>query len=178
MRPSYTEVLDFTLPVVQDPELETLIDMRVDQLIRQLSSSSSPQSSIRGHLVVQFSEKKRRKIESGLGWFTRGVKGEEEVCWESWSLEVTLATPKTEIGIFSLERRDGRERWTNKRVERTKVTKAVGSSLQRTAMKILTIVNRDKDHIPPITTSETNPFPYSVELNPRVEGWGRGIGAL
>ena len=46
-------------------------------------------------------------------------------------------------------------------------------------MKIFQIVNKDKEHIPPITTSESNPFPYSVELNPRVEGWGtRGIGIL
>ena len=60
--------------------------------------------------------------------------------------------------------------------ERNKVVKAIGSSLQKTAMKILTIVNRDKEHIPPITTSETNPFPYNIEINPRVEGWGRGMG--
>lgn len=62
-------------------------------------------------------------------------------------------------------------------VERTKVMKAISSTLQKTAMKIITIVNRDKDHIPPITTSETNPFPYHIDLNPRVvEGWGRSIG--
>lgn len=97
IKPSYCEVLDFTLPLVADPELETLIDTRVGQLIRQLSSTSSPKSSVRGKLFVQFFEKKRRKIGAGLGWFTGG-KGEEEVCWERWSLEVTLATPKTEIG--------------------------------------------------------------------------------
>lgn len=63
--------------------------------------------------------------------------------------------------------------------ERTKVMKAIGSSLQKTAMKILTIVNRDKDHIPPITTSETNPFPYTIDINPKVEGtWGRGMGVF
>ena len=54
--------------------------------------------------------------------------------------------------------------------------KAIGSTLQKTAMKIITIVNRDKDHIPPITTSETNPFPYHINLNPKVEGRGRGMG--
>ena len=98
IRPSSIEVLDLTLPLVADPELETLIDTRVGQLIRQLSSTSSPKSSVRGSLVVQFFEKKRRKGGGGLGWFTGGAKGDEEVCWESWCLEVTLATPKTEIG--------------------------------------------------------------------------------
>jgi len=105
IKPSYLEVLDFTLPLVADPELETLIDMRVGQLIRQLSSTSSPKSSVRGSLVVEFFEKKRRKA-AGLGWFTGGAKGDEEVCWESWCLEVTLATPKTEIGrLLRLEYR-------------------------------------------------------------------------
>lgn len=97
IKPSYLEVLDFTLPLVTDPELETLIDTRVGQLIRQLSSTSSPKSSVRGSLVVEFFEKRRRKA-GGLGWFTGGAKGDEEICWESWCLEVTLATPKTEIG--------------------------------------------------------------------------------
>lgn len=48
--------------------------------------------------------------------------------------------------------------------------------LQKAAMKILSIVNRDKDHIPPITTSDANPFPYRIIVNPRQEGWGTRIG--
>ena len=90
-------MLDFTLPLVGDPELETLIETRAGQLVRQLSSTASPRSSVRGNLTVYFYEKKRRKAGGGLGWFT-GVKGEEDVCWEKWSLEVTLATPRTEDG--------------------------------------------------------------------------------
>lgn len=27
-------------------------------------------------------------------------KGEEEVCWEIWTLDVTIATPRTESGKF------------------------------------------------------------------------------
>ena len=57
------------------------------------------------------------------------------------------------------------------------------SSLQKTAMKILAIVSRDKDHIPPITTSETNPFPYRIVVNPKqalaqqgLESYGAGHG--
>ena len=44
---------------------------------------------------MQFFEKKRRK--GGLGWFGGG-KGDEEICWEVWMLEITLATPRTEAG--------------------------------------------------------------------------------
>ncbi len=60
--------------------------------------------------------------------------------------------------------------------EQRKVLRAMETTLHRTALKIVAIVNQHKDHIPPITTSETNPFPYQVILNPRVEGWARGVG--
>ena len=51
-------------------------------------------------------------------------------------------------------------------------------TLQQAAMKIITIVNRDKDHIPPITTSDANPFPYKIILNPQQEeAYGNRFGA-
>lgn len=34
-------------------------------------------------------------------------KGEEEVCWEIWSLDVTIATPRTESGMFFSPTRPG-----------------------------------------------------------------------
>jgi autophagy-related protein 101 len=134
---------------------------------------------------VQFFEKRRRKA-GGLGWFTGGAKQEEEICWEKWRLEVTLATPKTESGecvdtrIYTIHARRPYGGYNTNHfvvnIERTKVTKAMGMTLQRTALKIVGIVNQHKDHIPPITTSEANPFPYQIDLNPRVEGWAKTIG--
>lgn len=49
-------------------------------------------------------------------------------------------------------------------------------SLQKTALKIINIVNRDKDHIPPITTTESNPFPYQILVNPKSDGWSQRMG--
>lgn len=61
--------------------------------------------------------------------------------------------------------------------ERAKVRKAMEAMLLKAAMKIVTTVNMEKDHIPPITTSESNPFPYQIMINPRDNGWGgRGMG--
>lgn len=97
LRPSTIEVLDVTLPFVADPQLETLIDTRVGQLVRQLSSDNSSHE-LRGQIAVQFFEKRRRK-GGGLGWFTSTGKTEEEVCWEIWCLDVTIATPRTEAGM-------------------------------------------------------------------------------
>ncbi|RFU35846.1 hypothetical protein B7463_g451, partial [Scytalidium lignicola] len=152
IRPKTRDVLDITLPVVEDVELETLIEQRTAALVRQLDSSSdmgSRSTGVRALLAVQFFEKKRRKA-----WFT---KGEEEVCWEQWTLDVTLATPRTES-------------------QRAKVRKAMEAMLLKAAMKIVTTVNREKDHIPPITTSETNPFPYQIIANPRGDGWSARMG--
>lgn len=151
IRPKTRDLLDLTLPIVDDAELETLIDQRTSALIRQIDTTSNLSSnSVRGQIAVQFFEKRRRKA-----WFS--TKGEEEICWELWTLDVTLATPRTES-------------------ERVKVRKAMEMMLQKTALKIITIVNRDKDHIPPITTSEANPFPYQIMINPRGEGWGARMG--
>lgn len=60
--------------------------------------------------------------------------------------------------------------------ERAKVRKAMEAMLLKAAMKIVTTVNREKDHIPPITTSEANPFPYQIIINPKGDGWGARMG--
>ncbi|THC95523.1 hypothetical protein EYZ11_004995 [Aspergillus tanneri] len=153
---------DFTLPAINDVDLETLIESRISSLVRQHSSSSSSSASanegaggVRGRIAVEFYEKKRRR--SGMWFGGLAGKGEEEVCWEVWNLDVTIATPRTES-------------------ERAKVRKAMENMLQKAALKILAVVNRDKDHIPPITTSDSNPFPYRIVLNPRTDGWQNGFG--
>jgi autophagy-related protein 101 len=48
-------------------------------------------------------------------------------------------------------------------------------SLQKSALKIIDIVNSDMEHIPPILTTEANPFPYRIIVNPvRGEGGFNG----
>ena len=61
-------------------------------------------------------------------------------------------------------------------LERAKVRKAMEAMLIKAAMKIVTTVNMEKDHIPPITTSEANPFPYQIIINPKGDGWGTRMG--
>lgn len=95
--PRTRDVLDLTLPYVDDDELETMIEQRATALERQLdaerassSSNASGASGARGQIAVQFFEKRRRKA-----WLSRG---EEEVCWECWTVKVTVAEPRTESG--------------------------------------------------------------------------------
>lgn len=180
IRPVTFDVLDFTLPAINDADLETLIESRVSALVRQhLSSAAGGQDGqivgggggVRGRIAVEFYEKKRRRSGHWFGGLTG--KGEEEVCWEIWTLDVTIATPRTESGMYSLWAPSSR---ANLGTERAKVRKAMGNMLQKAALKILSVVNRDEDHIPPITTSDSNPFPYRIVVNPRADGWGNRMG--
>ncbi|KAL7626559.1 hypothetical protein AAE478_003331 [Parahypoxylon ruwenzoriense] len=170
LAPHSREVLDITLPYVEDAELDTMIEKRAAELARELDAershhshphsqvrtniSSSGVSGGRGNIQVQFFEKKRRKA-----WYMRAAYGggDEEVCWECWTVKVTVAEPRTDS-------------------ERAKVRKAMEQTLLTTVMKIVTFVNSHKDHIPPITTSETNPFPYQINVNRKDAGWAARMG--
>ena len=109
--PQTRDVLDLTLPYVADVELETLIEQRTTALVRQLDAERNQphqhpggggpglplaggnNGSGRGQVTVQFFEKRRRKA-----WYN--MRGDEEVCWESWTVKVTVAEPRTESGEF------------------------------------------------------------------------------
>jgi autophagy-related protein 101 len=54
----------------------------------------------------------------------------------------------------------------------------MSKSLQKAAFKIVNIVNQYKDHIPPITTTDQNPFPYQILVNPKPtnDTWGPRMG--
>jgi hypothetical protein len=99
--------LDLTLPAINDADLETLIESRVNALVRQhLSPAAGDQEGtvggggggVRGRIAVEFYEKKRRR--SGMWFGGLAGKGEEEVCWEMWTIDVTIATPRTESGTL------------------------------------------------------------------------------
>ncbi|OTB04952.1 hypothetical protein M426DRAFT_320258 [Hypoxylon sp. CI-4A] len=137
-----------------------MIEKRAAELARELDAERThshqqqqSRSGGRGNISVQFFEKKRRKA-----WYVRAYSGgDEEICWESWTVKVTVAEPRTES-------------------ERAKVRKAMEQTLLTTALKIVTCVNTNKDHIPPITTSESNPFPYQINVNQKDASWAARMG--
>lgn len=103
--PHSREVLDITLPFVDDQELDTMIEKRTAELDRELSAErthaphpaggGAAGGGGRGNISVQFFEKKRRKT-----WYMRAAYGggDEEICWECWTVKVTVAEPRTESG--------------------------------------------------------------------------------
>jgi autophagy-related protein 101 len=152
LQPASHDVLDLTLPYVSEDEVENLIEQRTNTLLRQLdatSTQSSPQyqpKAGRGQVVVQFLEKKRKKT-----WFV--AKADEETVWESWVVDVTLTSARSEPEA------------SRNRIQMEK-------QLQAAAMKIVTIVNKERNHIPPITTNDS-PFPYQILVNTKGDGWSQ-----
>jgi hypothetical protein len=85
-----------------------MIEKRTAELDRELSAerTHAPHSAGgggaggggRGNISVQFFEKKRRKT-----WYMRAAYGggDEEICWECWTVKVTVAEPRTESGKSS-----------------------------------------------------------------------------
>ena len=145
-----------TLPYVSEDDIESLIEQRTNTFIRQLDSASTQQSpqyqpkAGRGQLVLQFLEKKRRK-----GWFV--AKADEETVWENWVIEVTLTSARSEPEAIRNRRQ-------------------MEKQLQAAAMKIVKTVNRERNHIPPITSNDSNPFPYQILVNPKSDSWGQKMG--
>lgn len=154
LQPSTHDILDLTLPYCTDADIATLVDAKTTAFARQLDisspQSSPPQAAGRGQIVVQFLEKKRRK-----GWFV--AKADEETVWENWVIDVSLTAARSES-------------------EASRNRRTMENNLQKAAMRIITIANRDRTHIPPITTNDTNPFPYQILVNPKSDGWGQKMG--
>ncbi|KAK9367645.1 autophagy-related protein [Lipomyces kononenkoae] len=150
------EVLDITYPTVDDSALDSLIDEKLTHLTAVLDTSSqnaanqpysgATQRHRKAQIAVNFFEKKTRKA-----WFS---KSEEEVCWEEWTINILSITPRNET-------------------EKVRVAKSAESQLQTIIMKIIDIVNDNRDHIPPIATTEANPFPYQISIPSETEyTWG------
>lgn len=182
-RPKTHDIFDLTLPAFDDRELDILIEERVAALLRSIeassSSSSSPSSpaiptttSARGQLAVQFHEKRPRRA----GWFS---KAEEKVCWEQWLLNVTIISPRTEAGTSHPDMHFSPRLFMVVLIcatDRAKARRQIEDQLQATVLKIITVVGNEKNHIPPITSNDANPFPYTIVVSPKGETWGARMG--
>lgn len=106
-------------------------------------------------MALFFYEKRLKK-----NWF-QFSKTEEFVCWEQWVITLNLTSPpQTEQGTYVQLWRE--KRGTNDYIEKLRSMKSAEDQFRQCLMKILEIVNESKEHIPSITTTDGNPFPYQV----------------
>ncbi|KAG6328096.1 hypothetical protein ID866_10492, partial [Astraeus odoratus] len=86
VKPQTFEVLDVTVPGVSDPEMEQLINDKVETFWKAIENGSNK----RGQILVTLSEKRPKK-----SWFQVYV-GEEDVPWEQWVVNAEMRQPKTD----------------------------------------------------------------------------------
>ncbi len=114
--PQTREVLDLTLPYVADAERETMIDQRTSALVppaRGRAHSTICSIQDLGLVVVMAVDGGRflcSSSRSGAARLRTTSEAKEEICWEQWTVKVTVAEPRTESGKSG----NMEERW-NKR---------------------------------------------------------------
>jgi autophagy-related protein 101 len=119
--------------------------------------------------AVEFYERRPKKA-----WFS---KAEEKVCWEQWVLNVTLVTIKTDSGRITFHPTASEEVPTDFfPPDRARARASLEHQLQKAVLEIITTASLRKDHIPPITTNDLNPFPYQIVVSPKGETWGARMG--
>jgi hypothetical protein len=113
------------------------------QHVQKLAQGGSGGSPLTGYthpptrlqLAVLFFEKRPRKA-----WFG---KTDADVCWEQWVLTTTVTWPQTD-----------RERSQERAVSSAQLRRVLGEIIAR--------CEEHREHVPIITTSEVNPFPFQV----------------
>ncbi|CEG77762.1 hypothetical protein RMATCC62417_12458 [Rhizopus microsporus] len=144
--PRELRVLNTTVSITDSQEVETLIEQKIAEFLQNTNSSQIKQ----GKLAVLFYEKRLKK-----NWF-HFTKGEEFVCWEQWNITLHLSPSPLEQ-------------------DKPKATRWMENQLSQCLLTILKIVNEHKEHIPSITTTEGNPFPYQIAIQSQTESWGTMI---
>ncbi|CAK1366341.1 hypothetical protein CB0940_09253 [Cercospora beticola] len=161
--PSTHELLDLTLPFVSQPDIEALIETRTTTLLRHLDTSSSSSSSRNQHtfltLTLQFLERKRRRT-----WFLQ--KPDEETPWETWNLNITV--------LPNNSRSSGLSNTPSNDYSYNQTRQIMSHELEKATWQVLEIANQQRNHIPPITTNESNPFPYDLKIKVAGSG-GKGM---
>ncbi|KAJ7612175.1 autophagy-related protein [Roridomyces roridus] len=138
VKPQTFEVLDVTMPGVSDPEMETLVNDKVEAFWRGVENGASK----RGQITVTFSEKRPKK-----SWF-QVYMGEEDVPWEQWIINAELRQPKS-----------GHDRQQFLNTLGATLTKAVQTMVTHT------LSDKGRSAVPPITNAAgISPFPLRIAV--------------
>ncbi|EPS99433.1 hypothetical protein FOMPIDRAFT_1030931 [Fomitopsis schrenkii] len=84
VKPQTFEVLDVTMPGVDDPEIRQLVDSKVEAFWKSIEGGYNKS----GKIIVTFSERRPKK-----SWF---YSADEEVPWEQWIIDAQIRQPTPE----------------------------------------------------------------------------------
>lgn len=150
-----------------------MIDEKVDQLLRKYfhpsASSEQQQQEVSpyglvssnpgiyedrnvkwGHVKIRFFDKQVTKSKKKTGWFGQGKNDDTEdtKLWETWIINIKCLPLDNQF---------------------ESPMKVSAHSFEETLLKIITIADTNKEHIPPITSLDTSPFPYTIDVEQELE---------
>lgn len=139
VKPTTYEILDVTLPAVQDAGIKQLVDDKVNAFWRAVESGRQK----RGQLMLTMAEKRQKK------WTVAQIFSpvEEDVTWEEWVINAELRQPLTDR-------------------DRQALNSALSTSLADALDKILTHTSSERGRaiVPPITNGDLSPFPVNIKV--------------
>ncbi|TFY73234.1 hypothetical protein EWM64_g10779 [Hericium alpestre] len=155
IRPQTFEVLDVTMPGVADPEMERLVDEKVDAFWKGMENGAK-----RGQISVTFSGKQQKK-----SWYV--LSYEEDVPWEQWYVPASFLPNSvlTSLRIINAEIKQPRSE-----EERTKFNQTLAATLSKSLYTMLTHTSSEQGRsvVPPITNANVSPFPMAIAV--RIDG--------
>ncbi|KAI8853194.1 hypothetical protein BC829DRAFT_22817 [Chytridium lagenaria] len=146
------DFLELTYVRVDDAEVEKIIDDRISTFIKSLDYSGG-YGPLQTSIAIMFLERRAKKY-----WFT---KTEEEICWEHWTVNISISQSRTEK-------------------EQIEAKRSIEKNLFECLMNITQKCNENKDHVPPIVNNDTYPFPFQIVFNTNADAntWGGLIKGL
>ncbi|KAJ2065196.1 hypothetical protein GGI17_000452 [Coemansia sp. S146] len=127
---------------------DSSVSATVDDKIEELMQTISPTADSKSQISLYFTETKPRKA-----WFS---KSEEEICWEEWLIDIQSKIGKTEREFNQLQA-------------------SAEDQAKQAIFHVIQEMDRNKDHIPLIANSQTNPFPYHISVTPASGLWSSMI---
>ncbi|KAK6459489.1 autophagy-related protein [Scheffersomyces xylosifermentans] len=210
--PVTNEFLNITYPMAADlPDLDSQIDDKINQLIRRsFDSNGSTKTAKTGHIAIQFLDKNKSKSKKKTGWFAKAEDSEELKVWEIWIIQVQcLPLDEPQSGAQESNSNNNSSGNANNSGNGNSSTSHTGtnnnnnnhnnnslspsiqisiSSFEENLTRVIDIADSHKNHIPPIMTLESSPFPYVISLhlpekvkeykgegNEEEESWGKYI---
>ncbi|KAJ2009529.1 3'-phosphoadenylsulfate reductase [Coemansia thaxteri] len=124
------------------------VSATVDEKIDELMQTISLTADSKSHISLCFTETKPRKA-----WFS---KSDEEICWEEWLVNIQSKISRTERELNQLQA-------------------SAEDQAKQAIFRVIQEMDQNKDHIPPIANSQSNPFPYHISVAPVSGLWSSMI---
>jgi len=143
IKPQMIDVQGVSFPCVSDPDIESLVNEKVDAFMRALDGIPGGNGVIKkGQIVVVLSEKRQKRQ-----WFSTA---EEQVPWEQWVLTLQILPSYSIYPTRPMQE-----------------NLPPSSSLNDVLLRILTHVSSitGRDAVPPIVIGGViSPFPLKIEI--------------